>query len=303
MARLEVGVGEDDVRRLAAELERDLLQVARRGLHDQLADLGRAGERDLSTSGCAPAPRPRLAVAGDDVDHARREARFLHQLAEPQRRQRRLLGRLEHDRAAGRQRRAELPRRHQQREVPRDDLADHADRLAQRVGEERRPGAGTPRSASSCPRSWSPSPPCSGTGRPPAARRPPRATVNGLPLSSDSSSRARRRAPRSGRRASRCIRPRSDAFILRHAPVSNARRAALTARSMSSASPSATSASSSSVAGFSVSKVLPDAAVDPLAVDQELDAGRRRTRRPAAHLKLRLPCVSLPRSHERGPWE
>ena len=37
---------------------------------------------------------------------------------------------------AGGQRRPELPRRHQQREVPRDDLPDHADRLAQRVGVE-----------------------------------------------------------------------------------------------------------------------------------------------------------------------
>ena len=45
--RAGVGVVEDDVGALAAELERDLVQVARRGLHDQLADLGRAGERDL----------------------------------------------------------------------------------------------------------------------------------------------------------------------------------------------------------------------------------------------------------------
>ena len=76
-----------------------------------------------------------LAEAGHDVDHAVREARLpAISSPEPQRRERRLLGRLEHDRAAGRERRRHLPRRHHQREVPRHDLADDADRLAQRVG-------------------------------------------------------------------------------------------------------------------------------------------------------------------------
>ena len=42
--------------------------------------------------------------------------------------------RLEHDRASRRQRRRQLPRRHHEGEIPRDDLADDADRLAQRVG-------------------------------------------------------------------------------------------------------------------------------------------------------------------------
>ena len=41
---------------------------------------------------------------------------------------------------AARERRPELPRRHQEREVPRDDLPAHADRLAQRVVEEGRVG-------------------------------------------------------------------------------------------------------------------------------------------------------------------
>ena len=38
---IEIGVGEDDRRRLAAELERDALQVAGGRLDDQLADFGR----------------------------------------------------------------------------------------------------------------------------------------------------------------------------------------------------------------------------------------------------------------------
>ncbi len=58
------------------------------------------------------------------------------------------------------------------------------------------------------------------------------------------------------------IRPRSDGVIRLHGPSSKARRAARTARSMSSASPSATRARVSPVAGLGVSKVRPDAASD-----------------------------------------
>ena len=76
----------------------------------------------------------RLAKTGDDVDDAVRESGFLNEFAETQRRKRRLFGGLEHDRAARRQRRRELPGRHHQREVPGDDLADDADRLAQGIG-------------------------------------------------------------------------------------------------------------------------------------------------------------------------
>src|SRR6478735_9741817 len=55
-------------------------------------------------------------------------------------------------------------------------------------------------------------------------------------------------------------RPRSEGVMRLHGPLSNALRAARTARLMSSASPSATLARVSPVAGFGVSNVLPDAA-------------------------------------------
>ena len=55
--------------------------------------------------------------------------------ADAQAGQRRLLGRLQDDRAAGRQGRAPLPGLHQQREVPGDDLPDDADRLVPGVAE------------------------------------------------------------------------------------------------------------------------------------------------------------------------
>ncbi len=133
--RLEVGVRVHDVRRLAAEFERDLLEVAGSGLDDQLADLSRACERDLVDVVVGRQRGAGIAEASDDVDDARGEPSLQQQLAEPERGQRRLLGGLQHDGACARQNRSELPRRHQQREVPRDDLPNHADRLAEGVRE------------------------------------------------------------------------------------------------------------------------------------------------------------------------
>ena len=53
----------------------------------------------------------------------------LGQLGERQRRERRLRGGLEHDGAAGRERRPDLARDHRERKVPRRDAGDDADRL------------------------------------------------------------------------------------------------------------------------------------------------------------------------------
>ena len=82
----------------------------------------------LSTSGWADERLAGGAGAGDDVDDARRQVGLLADLGEEQRGQRRGLGRLEHDGVAAGQRRGDLPRQHQQREVPRDDLAGDAER-------------------------------------------------------------------------------------------------------------------------------------------------------------------------------
>ena len=76
-----------------------------------------------------------LAEAGNDVDHAGGESRLERQLTQPKRGERRLLGRLEHDRAARRQRRAPFPGDHQHREIPGDDLPGDAHRLALGVAE------------------------------------------------------------------------------------------------------------------------------------------------------------------------
>ena len=107
------------------------------GLLDDLGGIDVAGEGDLVDVGMDDQRRAgRLAEAVDDVDDARREAGLEGQLGHAQGGQRRLLGGLHDDGVAAGQGRAPLPGQHQQREVPGDDLADDADRLPQRVGQE-----------------------------------------------------------------------------------------------------------------------------------------------------------------------
>ena len=134
---VHVGVVEDEARRLAAELQRDALQVGLRRLDDLLAGRVLAGEGDLVDVGVAgERGAGTFAEARDHVDHARREADLGDDLGETKRRERRLLRGLQDDRAAGRERGAELVAAHEQREVPRDDRADHSDGLAPHVGVE-----------------------------------------------------------------------------------------------------------------------------------------------------------------------
>ena len=68
---VEVRVGADDVRRLAAELERHLLDGRGRGGEDLAAGRGRPGERDLVHVGVLDQLDPGVdAVTGDHVEHA-----------------------------------------------------------------------------------------------------------------------------------------------------------------------------------------------------------------------------------------
>jgi ParB family chromosome partitioning protein len=119
----------------SAQLERHRDDVLRRVLHDQAAGGGLAGERDL---GDALGRRERLArfqaEAVDDVEHPRGQ-QVAHDFHQRQNAHRRLLGRLQHDAVARRERRRDLPHGHQQREVPRDDLAHDAQRLVVVVGD------------------------------------------------------------------------------------------------------------------------------------------------------------------------
>ena len=127
----QVGVLEDDLRGLAAQLKRHPVEVVRRGVRDGPARRRRAGERDLVDALvlARAAPSSRLE-SGDDVEDAVREARLVEHLGEGQGRGGGMLGGLHHERAARGEAGRELERHQQQRGVPRRDRADDADRLA-----------------------------------------------------------------------------------------------------------------------------------------------------------------------------
>ena len=80
----------------------------------------------LSTSRMIHERGARRAVAGENVQHARRESGFGGELGERERGERRELRRLQDHRASRGERRRDLPREHQQREIPRNDLPDDA---------------------------------------------------------------------------------------------------------------------------------------------------------------------------------
>ena len=130
---LQVGIGEDDVRALAAQLQADLLDGGRGQPHDLLPGGRLAGEGDLADARVRRQGRAgRAARPGDHVDHAGRDAGLQRQLAQANGGQRRIAGGLEDRRIAGRQRGAKLPRGHVEREVPGHDQAADTDRLTQR---------------------------------------------------------------------------------------------------------------------------------------------------------------------------
>ena len=128
---LGVEVVEQHVGRLAAELEGDLLDGLGAELGDALAGAGRAGERhhvDVGVGGDRLADR--RAVAGDEVEHAGRQADLVDDLGEHEGVERGDLARLDHDGAAGGHGVGDLGGDLVQRVVPRRDAADDADRLA-----------------------------------------------------------------------------------------------------------------------------------------------------------------------------
>ncbi len=164
--RLDVCVGEDDVGRLAAQLQRHPLDRVGGPAGDPGADLGRPREGDLGDVGVLD-----QALAADrarsrhDVEHALGQAGLERDALELDRRQRRELGGLEHDRVGRRQRRRHLPGGDHQREVP---GRDHPDRRPSARGRScrrrRRPG-------SSCRSAARPRPRSSGSTRRPCRSR------------------------------------------------------------------------------------------------------------------------------------
>ena len=127
----QIGVGEDDAGRLAAQFQRHLLDRVGGQAQDLAAGHRLAGEADLVDVrvGAERAADGR-AGPGHDVEHTLRQPRLQRELPEPHRAERGVAGRLEHGGVAGRQARPELPGRQEHREVPGYDQRADADRLA-----------------------------------------------------------------------------------------------------------------------------------------------------------------------------
>ena len=125
--RIQIGIGENDEGRLAAQFQRQLLARPGGRLADRAADLGRSGEGDLVHL-CRDQRRAGFTVAGHDVDDTFGQPDLGADLCKGERRQGRVFGRLQHHGIARRQRGRDLPGEHQKGKVPRDDLAADADR-------------------------------------------------------------------------------------------------------------------------------------------------------------------------------
>jgi hypothetical protein len=128
---VEIRIREDDVRRLAAELEGDLLEIATgRRLEDLTTNPCRSGEGNLINihMGSEGGAGDRSA-AREDIDHPRWEASLTNEAGDVQGRERSLLGGLDNNRVPGRHGRPNLPHPHHQWEIPGNDLGADADGL------------------------------------------------------------------------------------------------------------------------------------------------------------------------------
>ena len=131
----EVSVVEHDARRLAAELQRVAGDPLAADRCDPATSRGGPGEGDLVDPRIAHQRLRHLAVGGDDVDDPGRQADVLGHLGEHVARQRRLRRHLDHDRAAGDQRRGRLVGDRRGGRVPRHDDAHHADRFTDQASD------------------------------------------------------------------------------------------------------------------------------------------------------------------------
>ena len=128
---LEIAVGKENVRGLAAEFERGGNETVGRGLRDVDAHFGRAREGELVKARVLEHRVARGAARTRDDVHDPGGNVAGDDFGEMQKGERGGRGWLDHDRVPGGERRSELPRAHEEREVPRNDLTHDADRLVQ----------------------------------------------------------------------------------------------------------------------------------------------------------------------------
>lgn len=134
---VNVSILEDDVGGLATQLEGDLLEVALgSGLEDGTADSSGTGEGNLVNVHVAgDGSTSDTTETGDDVDHTRGETSLLDELTGVQTGKRGLLGGLEDDGVTGGNGGGDLPRPHEEGEVPGDNLTADTNGLVTGVGE------------------------------------------------------------------------------------------------------------------------------------------------------------------------
>ena len=132
---LDIGVVEHDIRRLAAQLESNLLEVGGGGgLHDSTPNERGTGEGDLVNIHMrGDGGTGDLAESRDDVENTGGEASLLDVLGKNQSGQRSLLSCLQDNGVASRKRRSDLPGKHEKGEVPGDDLAANTKLFMSRV--------------------------------------------------------------------------------------------------------------------------------------------------------------------------
>ena len=129
MAVVEIGVVEEDGRRLAAQLEADPLEVGPAGGPDLTAGRRRPGERHLVHARVIDQVLADLATGRDHAEDALGQAGIGEDLGQEVGVEGRLRSRLEHHRAARQQGRGQLGAGQKERHVPGGDGGDHADRL------------------------------------------------------------------------------------------------------------------------------------------------------------------------------
>ena len=114
---LDIGIGANDEGGFAAQFHDDTLQGRRRLRLNHRADLVRAGEMDEIDARIGGQQLAGFNVAGDDAQHALGQADLVRDFAKDQRFHRRIGRWLQHNCAAGRQRRNHLADIQEEREI------------------------------------------------------------------------------------------------------------------------------------------------------------------------------------------
>ena len=123
---IEIGIIENNERRFAAEFQSQGFASSSRCLADQAAHFGGACEGNLVDSRMFNKSRTRSPLARHHIENARRQASLVGQFRKQQSRKRGKFRRLQHHGISGSQCRGHLPCQHQQRKIPRNDLAHNA---------------------------------------------------------------------------------------------------------------------------------------------------------------------------------